>query len=156
MNCYLPSLLRRAVLGIPLLHCHGATLKFSLTSRRKVHTSRLSSRALFPTKWFRTSFYDLALLTFTFEVPLQSPRHRETCGMVLTSQLISVEMLFGFSPWSWLLCDGLLSLGLGTQGRAPTGWPLTKTECGTPSCPHFLHLPLCFVEQISSPSLFPI
>lgn len=155
MNCYLLSLLRRAVLGIPLLHCHGATLKFSLTSRHKVHTSRLSSWALFPTKWFRTSFYDLALLTFTFEIPLQSPRYRETCGIFLTSQLISVEMLFGFSPWSLLLCDGLLSVGLGTQGRALTGWPLTKTECGTPSCPHFLHLPLCFVEQISSPSLFP-
>lgn len=92
------ALLIRTVLGIPLLHCQGTTLRFSPIFRHKVHTSRLSSCALFPTKWFRTSFYDLALLTFTFEVPLPSPRRRETCGMFLTTRLISVEMPFGFFP----------------------------------------------------------
>lgn len=92
MNCYLPSCLIRTILGIPLLYCQGVTLNFFLIFKQSLPIGFLPVLC-FPSNGSEPLFFfffnDLALLTFTFELPLQSPRHRETCGVFLTTQLIS-------------------------------------------------------------------
>lgn len=134
VNFHLPSWLPNCFRN-PLLYCQGAILNFFLNFKHRVHTSRLSFCALFLIRWFRTFFYDLVLLIFTFEVPLQSPRHRETHGMFLTTPLISHWYIgsCGLGFFRMACCQQACEPGRGSVWLSLN----LAIECQAPPCPPY-------------------
>ena len=100
------------------------------------------------------------LLTLTFEVPLESPRHRETCGVFLTYSAHLGSRVFSFPVLG--VQDHVLLVPSwwpapsrpGNPGRTPTTFPLTQPENANEIPAHHASTSSIFLSASLSKSLF--